>query len=162
MLDRSRCPTTYFWTHTAPWRPCARLRPGSPGLAAPPLQIRVALVAAGDFGVAQGRWRCFVWGAAPGEQLPPFPKPTHNCLNFQVGGGRVLCKEGALRVPVGPDSGGGLPQASQHGTPHCPQPPPRPPTLPCGRSRCPVPSHVRATTNMLFAPHPPRPTTHMF
>lgn len=39
----------------------------------------------------QGRWRVFMFAAAPGQQLPAIPKPTHNCIKFQVGpgGGRV-------------------------------------------------------------------------
>jgi DNA (cytosine-5)-methyltransferase 1 len=41
------------------------------------------MLAAGNFGVPQGRWRCFMWAAAPGQALPPAPKPTHNCLDFQ-------------------------------------------------------------------------------
>ena len=47
-------------------------------------QVRSGLLAAGNFGVPQGRWRCFMWAAAPGQQLPALPKPTHNCLDFNV------------------------------------------------------------------------------
>ncbi|PSC69902.1 BTB POZ and MATH domain-containing 2-like isoform A [Micractinium conductrix] len=47
-------------------------------------QVRSGLVAAGNHGVAQGRWRCFMWGAGPGHQLPAIPKPTHNCINFKT------------------------------------------------------------------------------
>ncbi|KAI3428460.1 hypothetical protein D9Q98_007286 [Chlorella vulgaris] len=46
-------------------------------------QVRVGMLAAGNFGVPQGRWRCFMWAAAPGQQLPAIPKPTHNCVDFQ-------------------------------------------------------------------------------
>lgn len=49
-------------------------------------QIRLGLLAAGDFGVSQGRWRCFMWGALKNEeQLPAFPEATHNCRNFKTG-----------------------------------------------------------------------------
>jgi DNA (cytosine-5)-methyltransferase 1 len=47
-------------------------------------QARLALMAAGQYGVAQGRWRVFLWAARAGEQLPPFPEPTHNCRDFQA------------------------------------------------------------------------------
>ncbi|GAQ82337.1 Chromatin-associated protein [Klebsormidium nitens] len=40
-------------------------------------QSRVGLLVAGSFGVPQFRMRTFVWGAAPGEVLPPYPLPTH-------------------------------------------------------------------------------------
>ena len=58
------------------------------------VQVRVGMLAAGNFGVPQGRWRCFMWAAAPGQQLPAIPKPTHNCVHFQAScgqgaGGRV-------------------------------------------------------------------------
>lgn len=51
-------------------------------------QVRVGLLAAGNFGVPQGRWRCFLWAAAPGQQLPAIPKPTHNCIHFKAGSRR--------------------------------------------------------------------------
>lgn len=28
-----------------------------------------------------------MFAAAPGQQLPAIPKPTHNCIKFQVGAG---------------------------------------------------------------------------
>lgn len=43
----------------------------------------MGLLAAGDFGVPQGRWRCFMWGAQRQEQLPAYPEATHNCRNFK-------------------------------------------------------------------------------
>ncbi|PRW44284.1 DNA (cytosine-5)-methyltransferase CMT1 isoform A [Chlorella sorokiniana] len=46
-------------------------------------QVRVGQLAAGNFGVPQGRWRVFMFAAAPGQQLPAIPKPTHNCVKFQ-------------------------------------------------------------------------------
>lgn len=58
----------------------------SPYLALPDLQARIGLVAAGNFGVPQGRWRCFMWAAKAGQQLPAIPKPTHNCIRFNVRG----------------------------------------------------------------------------
>lgn len=39
---------------------------------------------AGHFGVPQGRWRVFMWAAAPDQQLPALPGPTHNCVSFNV------------------------------------------------------------------------------
>jgi hypothetical protein len=48
-----------------------------------PRQVRVGQLAAGNFGVPQGRWRVFMFAAAPGQQLPAIPKPTHNCVKFQ-------------------------------------------------------------------------------
>eukprot|EP00898_Chlorokybus_atmophyticus_P005117 jgi/Chlat1/5606/Chrsp369S00861 len=43
-------------------------------------QMRMGLIAAGAYGLPQFRLRCFVWGAAVGERLPPFPLPTHEVL----------------------------------------------------------------------------------
>ncbi|MCL7031854.1 hypothetical protein MKW94_007959 [Papaver nudicaule] len=40
-------------------------------------QVRVGIMAAGSFGVAQFRQRVFVWGAQIGKVLPPYPLPTH-------------------------------------------------------------------------------------
>jgi site-specific DNA-cytosine methylase len=55
-------------------------------------QTRLALIAAGMFGVAQGRWRVFMWAARFGEQLPAFPEPTHNCRDFNCAViGRAQC-----------------------------------------------------------------------
>eukprot|EP00775_Hariotina_reticulata_P007661 gene7661-7864_t len=49
-------------------------------------QTRSAIVAAGSYGVPQGRKRALFWGALSGvEQLPPFPLPTHNCKKFMMG-----------------------------------------------------------------------------
>lgn len=31
----------------------------------------------------QGRNRCIIWGARFGEQLPPFPEPSHNVHRYQ-------------------------------------------------------------------------------
>ena len=53
-------------------------------LLAPHSQVRLALLAAGDYGQCQGRWRCFLWGARSGEQLPAYPEATHNCRNFHT------------------------------------------------------------------------------
>jgi len=46
-------------------------------------QTRLSMIAAGNYGVAQGRWRVFMWAAKVGEQLPAFPEPTHLCRDFQ-------------------------------------------------------------------------------
>ncbi|KAH7617097.1 putative DNA (cytosine-5)-methyltransferase 1 [Nannochloris sp. 'desiccata'] len=46
-------------------------------------QTRLSMLAAGNYGVAQGRWRVFMWAAKVGEQLPAFPEPTHLCRDFQ-------------------------------------------------------------------------------
>lgn len=49
-------------------------------------QVRCGLMAAGSFGVAQGRYRVFMWGALSGqEQLPPLPKPSHKVKQFNQG-----------------------------------------------------------------------------
>lgn len=62
------------------------------------LQVRACLIAAGNQGVPQGRWRCFMWAAAPGQQLPAIPKPSHNCVDFQV---RSCVPSAARSHPLG-------------------------------------------------------------
>eukprot|EP00210_Caulerpa_lentillifera_P002810 g2684.t1 len=48
-------------------------------------QSRLGLIAAGDHGAAQGRWRCFLWGALSGKVLlPPFPQPAFRVSNFKT------------------------------------------------------------------------------
>eukprot|EP01048_Picozoa_sp_COSAG05_P010101 COSAG05_NODE_871_length_6848_cov_2.508372_5_plen_1448_part_00 len=43
-------------------------------------QCRPGFIVAGDFGVAQYRLRCFIWGAKQGQTLPGFPMPTHRAV----------------------------------------------------------------------------------
>lgn len=43
-------------------------------------QCRPGFIVAGDFGVAQYRLRCFIWGAKQGKTLPGFPMPTHRAV----------------------------------------------------------------------------------
>ena len=43
----------------------------------PPAQVRFGVLNAGNFGVSQSRKRTFIWGAAPGEALPDWPKLMH-------------------------------------------------------------------------------------
>ena len=43
-------------------------------------QCRPGFIVAGDFGVAQYRLRCFIWGAKRGHTLPGFPMPTHRAV----------------------------------------------------------------------------------
>lgn len=33
---------------------------------------------------AQGRYRCIIWGAAPGHVLPSLPEPTTRCVDFHT------------------------------------------------------------------------------
>eukprot|EP01025_Chloroclados_australasicus_P063826 TRINITY_DN8458_c0_g2_i3.p1 TRINITY_DN8458_c0_g2~~TRINITY_DN8458_c0_g2_i3.p1 ORF type:complete len:1127 (+),score=134.82 TRINITY_DN8458_c0_g2_i3:54-3383(+) len=40
-------------------------------------QSRVGVCYAGHYGCPQTRVRVFLWGAAPGEHLPPYPAPIH-------------------------------------------------------------------------------------
>src|SRR5690349_10370019 len=40
-------------------------------------QVGFGVRQAGHFGVPQSRRRAFVWAAAPGQQLPQLPEPTH-------------------------------------------------------------------------------------
>ena len=40
-------------------------------------QVRFGVVNAGNYGVSQSRKRMFIWGAAPGVELPEWPMPTH-------------------------------------------------------------------------------------
>ncbi|CAM6106993.1 unnamed protein product [Calypogeia fissa] len=43
-------------------------------------QAKLGLLVAGCYGLPQFRMRVFLWGAAPGERLPPFPLPTHSVV----------------------------------------------------------------------------------
>ncbi|KAK9785341.1 hypothetical protein WJX73_005011, partial [Symbiochloris irregularis] len=40
-------------------------------------QVRFGVLNAGNFGVSQSRKRTFIWGVAPGDPLPSWPKPLH-------------------------------------------------------------------------------------
>jgi DNA (cytosine-5)-methyltransferase 1 len=40
-------------------------------------QVRFGVLNAGNYGVSQSRKRTFIWGAAPGEALPDWPKLMH-------------------------------------------------------------------------------------
>lgn len=48
------------------------------------LQVRFGVLNAGNFGVPQSRKRTIIWAAAPGEQLPAWPKPRHVFHSPQV------------------------------------------------------------------------------
>lgn len=51
-------------------------------LAAMRYQSRFSVLAAGEFGSIQTRFRTFVWGAAPGVVLPSAPEPTHRAYKL--------------------------------------------------------------------------------
>ena len=40
-------------------------------------EVRLGVLQAGNYGIAQSRWRVFLWGANKGNALPEFPEPTH-------------------------------------------------------------------------------------
>jgi hypothetical protein len=46
--------------------------------------------------LAQGRYRCLIWGAAHGEQLPAFPEPTHRVMHFNTGAAQAAKVGAAL------------------------------------------------------------------
>nr|XP_011465070.1 PREDICTED: DNA (cytosine-5)-methyltransferase CMT2 isoform X1 [Fragaria vesca subsp. vesca] len=43
-------------------------------------QARLGIIAAGCYGLPQFRLRVFLWGAHPSENLPQFPRPTHDVI----------------------------------------------------------------------------------
>ncbi|KAK9928176.1 hypothetical protein M0R45_025322 [Rubus argutus] len=43
-------------------------------------QARLGIIAAGCYGLPQFRLRVFLWGAHPCENLPQFPRPTHDVI----------------------------------------------------------------------------------
>ena len=49
-------------------------------------QVRVGVLNAGHFGVSQSRKRLFIWGAAPGYELPDWPQPMHvfDCPHLNI------------------------------------------------------------------------------
>ena len=51
--------------------PCAPLTPGHE------TQVRFGVLNAGNYGVSQSRKRTFIWGVAPGNNLPEWPAPLH-------------------------------------------------------------------------------------
>ena len=122
-------------------------------------QVRAGLLAAGNFGVPQGRWRCFMWAAAPGQQLPALPKPTHNCVDFNVsrqpaGGAEADCvvheppQRCALPCVLAAQASSCRAASSTHcipaclptsphlPNPHAPHPPPPPPPTHTHLPRC--------------------------
>ena len=48
------------------------------------LQVRFGVLNAGNFGVSQSRKRTFIWGVAPGNILPEWPKPQHVFRSAQL------------------------------------------------------------------------------
>ena len=46
-------------------------------------QVRVGVMIAGAYGCAQERHRFIILAAAAGEQLPPFPAPSHAVCNVR-------------------------------------------------------------------------------
>lgn len=48
------------------------------------LQIRFGVLNAGNFGVSQSRKRTFIWGVAPDNLLPEWPKPQHVFRSSQL------------------------------------------------------------------------------
>ena len=50
---------------------------GPPTLPLLRAQVRFGVLNAGNFGVSQSRKRTFIWGAAPGEALPDWPRLMH-------------------------------------------------------------------------------------
>ncbi|MEW5314140.1 MAG: hypothetical protein WDW38_005659 [Sanguina aurantia] len=48
------------------------------------MQCRIGVIAAGDHGCPQGRYRTVVWGAQMGCVLPSFPEPSHNMPPFKT------------------------------------------------------------------------------
>ncbi|KAL0027901.1 hypothetical protein WJX79_001540 [Trebouxia sp. C0005] len=47
-------------------------------------QVRFGVLNAGNFGVSQSRKRTFIWGVAPGNVLPEWPKPQHVFRSSQL------------------------------------------------------------------------------
>jgi site-specific DNA-cytosine methylase len=47
-------------------------------------QCRIGIIAAGDHGCPQGRYRVITWSAKQGMPLPQFPEPSHRCLDFKT------------------------------------------------------------------------------
>ncbi|GAX80751.1 hypothetical protein CEUSTIGMA_g8186.t1 [Chlamydomonas eustigma] len=47
-------------------------------------QCRIGIIAAGDHGCAQGRYRVLTWSAQQGMPLPSFPEPSHRCPDFRT------------------------------------------------------------------------------
>ncbi|DBB09374.1 TPA: hypothetical protein ACH3X3_007949 [Trebouxia sp. C0006] len=47
-------------------------------------QVRFGVLNAGNFGVSQSRKRTFIWGVAPGNILPEWPKPQHVFRSSQL------------------------------------------------------------------------------
>lgn len=47
-------------------------------------QVRFGVLNAGNFGVSQSRKRTFIWGVAPGNPLPAWPKPQHVFRSSQL------------------------------------------------------------------------------
>ena len=48
------------------------------------LQVRFGVLNAGNFGVSQSRKRTFIWGVAPNNILPDWPKPQHVFRSSQL------------------------------------------------------------------------------
>lgn len=48
------------------------------------VQVRFGVLNAGNFGVSQSRKRTFIWGVAPGNVLPEWPKPQHVFRSSQL------------------------------------------------------------------------------
>ena len=48
------------------------------------LQVRFGVLNAGNFGVSQSRKRTFIWGVAPDNILPDWPKPQHVFRSSQL------------------------------------------------------------------------------
>ena len=46
--------------------------------------MRFGVLNAGNFGVSQSRKRTFIWGVAPGNILPEWPKPQHVFRSSQL------------------------------------------------------------------------------
>ncbi|KAJ7541010.1 hypothetical protein O6H91_10G041100 [Diphasiastrum complanatum] len=68
-------------------------------------QVRFGILQAGNYGVSQSRTRAFIWAAAPTEQLPDWPEPTHvfagSSLKIALSGGQsyAAVKDAAQGAP---------------------------------------------------------------
>ena len=68
-------------------------------------QVRFGVLNAGNFGVSQSRKRTFIWGVAPGNDLPEWPAPLHVFRSPQLtiklpGGAEVRARD----LPLTSDS----------------------------------------------------------
>ncbi|GMH38540.1 hypothetical protein BSKO_06424 [Bryopsis sp. KO-2023] len=66
-------------------------------------QIRMGVLAAGNYGAPQERLRCFIWGAKSGKTLPGFPKPL-----FAMPDSNWRCQAQNCDVRLGEDITGAL------------------------------------------------------